>query len=197
MRALHAAGRTGDALEAYQRHRDHVASELGLDPTTGLRDLEARILREDLEPPEHGQAGVRSQPPSPPARALPWRPSTLIGREQELQRLTESVTTQRLVSVVGPGGVGKTRLVLEVAHQLIDQGRSAWWADLTTVTAERLVDALAEATETEIQHTGDRVAALCGRCRVDEESCAWTTPNTCWTRSPRSSSSSSRRRPSS
>jgi predicted ATPase/DNA-binding SARP family transcriptional activator len=166
MRALHAAGRTGDALAAYQRHRDHLATELGLDPTPALRDLEARILRDDLEPPERGRTVVGGRAAAPPARALPWRPSPLIGREQEMARLIGAVATTRLVSVVGPGGVGKTRLVLEVAHQLTDQGRTVWWVDLTAVTAERLVDALAEATGTELQRADDGVSALCAALRA-------------------------------
>jgi predicted ATPase/DNA-binding winged helix-turn-helix (wHTH) protein len=166
MRALHAAGRTGEALEAFQRHRDHVASELGLDPTPGLRDLEARILRDELEPPDRSRVQIRRQRLPPPARALPWRPSALVGREQELQLLAESLTTRRLVTIVGPGGVGKTRLMLELGHQLVDQGGTVWWADLTTVTAERVVDALAEATGVDVQLSDDPAAALCAALRA-------------------------------
>jgi predicted ATPase/DNA-binding SARP family transcriptional activator len=164
MRALYAAGRTGEALEAFRRHRDHVASELGLDPTPGLRDLEARILRDNLEPSGRVRVEAPSRPvppPDRPVRALPWRPSTLVGREQEMQRLAASLATGRLVTVVGPGGVGKTRLALEIAHHLVEQGRSVWWADLTTVSAERVVAALAEATGAEIPLGEDPAAALC------------------------------------
>jgi DNA-binding SARP family transcriptional activator len=51
MRALHAGGRVADALEAFRRHRQLLADELGLDPPEGLRELEARILRDDLPVP--------------------------------------------------------------------------------------------------------------------------------------------------
>ena len=89
MRGLHAAGRTADALDAFRAHRD-LAAELGLDPTADLRDLEARILRDDPDLPERGPirapAGTSATAP-PSERALPWRPSRLIGREEELRLL--------------------------------------------------------------------------------------------------------------
>ena len=125
MRGLHAAGRTADALDAYRAHREHIAAELGLDPTADLRDLEARILRDDPDLPGRGPirapAGATTAAP-PSERALPWRPSRLIGREEELRLLTAAVDTRRLVTLVGPGGVGKTRLALEVAHRAAEQG---------------------------------------------------------------------------
>ena len=62
MRALHADGRVADALDAYRDHRRLLAEELGLDPPAGLRELEARILADDLPaPPRPG--------PRPPATA--------------------------------------------------------------------------------------------------------------------------------
>ena len=95
------------------------------------------------------------------------------------------MTTRRLVTVVGPGGVGKTRLALEVAHRLAERGRTVWWADLTTVDPDRLVDALAEATGADLPPTDDRPAALCAALRIRRAACcAWTTRSTCSTRSP-------------
>ena len=74
----------------------------------------------------------------------------MLGRERELQLLRDCMAERRLVTVVGPGGVGKTRLALEVAHLLAAQGTSTWWADLTTVTPERVVASLATAAGAEI-----------------------------------------------
>ncbi|WP_345605011.1 AfsR/SARP family transcriptional regulator [Pseudonocardia adelaidensis] len=68
IRALYAAGRTADALAAFRRHREHVARELGLDPSRGLRELEARILRDDPDLPERGTirlSGVAASAPAP------------------------------------------------------------------------------------------------------------------------------------
>ena len=157
MRALHAVGRTGEALDAFQRHRALVV-EQGLDPGPALREVQARILRDDLERPPPPHIELTS-----PAivHDLPWRPSAIIGRDREVTLLLEALERRRLVTLVGPGGVGKTRLALEGAHHLAAEGRSVWWADLTVVTPQRVVDALATATGAEIQRTGDTVGSLC------------------------------------
>ena len=72
----------------------------------------------------------------------------MVGRERELELLLDRLAATRQVTLVGPGGVGKTRLALEAAHRLAGQGRAAFWADLTAVAPDRLVDLLAEVTGT-------------------------------------------------
>ena len=175
MRALHAEGRTGEALEAYRRHREVLADELGLDPTPGLRELEARILRDEFvatkpqRPPTESTVSTEptvSTTPAPRTRDLPWRPGAMLGREQDLQLLRECLSAKRLVTLVGPGGVGKTRLALEVAHRFAAEESAVWWADLTSVPAERLVDALAEATGTDIPRAADPAGFLCAALRA-------------------------------
>jgi len=124
MRALHAVGRSGEALTVFQRHRKHLADELGIDPSTGLRDLESQILRDDLGAPVRGgdRHVVRPRANVP---TLPWRTPALFGRDEELRLLAESLATRRLVTVVGPGGVGKTRLMIEAGHQHVRRGGTA------------------------------------------------------------------------
>ncbi len=142
MRALHAAGRTPEALDAFREHRKQLADELGLDPPAALRDLEASILRDDLrtaEPPPVTPSHRTSSP-------LPWRRGPVFGREQDLDLLVDCLARERVLTLVGPGGVGKTRLAVEAVHQLAESGRRVWWADLSAVTPDRLVGALAEAT---------------------------------------------------
>ena len=144
MRALHADGRVADALDAYRHLRRVMVEELGLDPSASLRELEARILSDDLPgppQPEHRTAAI-SPPPGPD---LPRRPGGMVGRERDLEMLLACVPTKRVVTLVGPGGVGKTRLALEAAHRFAGEGLPAFWADLTTV-GDRLIDALAEVT---------------------------------------------------
>ena len=162
MQALHADGRTSDALEAYRAYRDRLADELGLDPSAELAQLESRILRNEVERPR--PASRSSSPQAGRPRQLPWRPGSMLGRERELQLLRDCLAERRLVTVVGPGGVGKTRLALEVAHQLAAQGTSTWWADLTTVTPERVVASLATALGAEIpvdpEPAGSLIVAL-------------------------------------
>ncbi|MFI6320657.1 BTAD domain-containing putative transcriptional regulator [Nonomuraea sp. NPDC050556] len=97
MRALHAAGRQGEALAAYERTRRVLADELGADPSPELAELHLALLRADR-----------------PRRRRPAAQLTsFVGREEELARLRAQQA--RLVTIVGPGGTGKTRLSVEAA----------------------------------------------------------------------------------
>lgn len=141
MRALAAVGRSPEALAAYTRHRDHVRDELGLDPSPALRAVHAQVLRAEL-PATH--------PTGPGApRRLPHRPSPIVGRAAELGELDPLLAARALVTLVGPGGVGKTRAALELAHRAAAAGRAVWWVDLVPVTPERLVETVADAVGTE------------------------------------------------
>jgi len=108
MLALAAAGRRDDALGEYERLRLALRDDLGLQPSSELRELEMRLLAGGPEPAE-----ART-----PHRigTLPVPPTTFVGRRRELKQLAEGLSSHRLVTLVGPGGVGKTRLALEVAN---------------------------------------------------------------------------------
>ncbi len=122
MLAFYRAGRQADALDAYARARRMLASELGLEPGVGLQDLHARILRQDpaLSPgPATGARAPRVGATGRNGIVLPQPTTRLIGRTVELlelQNLTAD-TFCRLVSLVGPGGVGKTRLAIAHAER--------------------------------------------------------------------------------
>jgi predicted ATPase/DNA-binding SARP family transcriptional activator len=117
MRALVAAGRPADALASYAELRRHLAESLGVDPSPALRDLHAAILRGE---PGRSESEVRRQTP-PRADRRPGNVraalTSFVGREAELARLDRAVADGRLVTVVGPGGAGKTRLVAEFARR--------------------------------------------------------------------------------
>jgi predicted ATPase/DNA-binding SARP family transcriptional activator len=116
VRALVAAGRQGDALAAFGRLRRRLADELGLDPCAELRALEQRVLRQELpRPAVPGPPAVRpARPPSPPV-------SSFVGRGADLDRVVEHLGRCRVVTLCGPGGVGKTRLAVHVAATVAER----------------------------------------------------------------------------
>jgi predicted ATPase/DNA-binding SARP family transcriptional activator len=118
MVALSRSGRHAEALAAYREARRSLVQEHGLDPGPTLQRLELAILKSDpaLAPAEAAVvAPPRAAPADPPA-PLPSPLTALIGREDELAGLTALLPSARLVTLTGPGGVGKTRLALEAAR---------------------------------------------------------------------------------
>ncbi len=92
-----------------------------LDATPRIRDLGEHRLKDMGAPERLYQLGDDSYPPlrTLDATNLPTRVTPLVGRERELEALIELVEDARLVTVTGPGGIGKTRLALQVAAELV------------------------------------------------------------------------------
>jgi predicted ATPase/DNA-binding SARP family transcriptional activator len=103
MLALHRSGRTGEALDAYTRAETALAA-LGTEPGPELSALAEAIRRHD---PTLDAAGAR----------LPGARNRFIGRRAELDRALGLLGAGRLLTVVGPGGCGKTRLSVEMARE--------------------------------------------------------------------------------
>ncbi|MFI9555961.1 BTAD domain-containing putative transcriptional regulator [Nonomuraea endophytica] len=119
MRALHAGGQQAAALEVYEEGRRLLADELGADPSPELAELHLAMLRAD----------------APRAsRRLPAPLTSFVGREAELDRL--AALADRLVTITGPGGTGKTRLAVESARR---GGRDVCFVDLSAVADDGLV----------------------------------------------------------
>ncbi|MEV7094975.1 BTAD domain-containing putative transcriptional regulator [Amycolatopsis sp. NPDC051045] len=133
MDALATQGRQAEALGVYERVRRTLAEVLGADPGTALRERHLRLLRPARPPATdpHAAAGPERIRPS----ALPASLTSFIGRDDDLARIGALLTTGRLVTVLGPGGAGKTRLALEAArHHRGEYRDGAWLVDLAPVT---------------------------------------------------------------
>ncbi|HET6833875.1 MAG TPA: BTAD domain-containing putative transcriptional regulator [Acidimicrobiales bacterium] len=126
MLALYRSGRQRDALEAYQRARRLLADELGIEPGPDLRRLEAALLAQDPSLDVLRPVPAATVPRGLPAPLAAVGPA-FLGRESEVAWLREAWTDAidgrgGLVSVLGPEGIGKTRLVAELARDVHDEG---------------------------------------------------------------------------
>ena len=136
MRALAGSGRQVEALRLYQRYRERLVDELGIEPSAGLRDLEGDILR---QAPHLGP--VRPPTPSPPAHGnLVPAVTPLVGRERDVTELVGLIGRARVVTLVGVGGVGKTRLALRLAETVAsDFPDGTWVAELAPISSPEAV----------------------------------------------------------
>src|SRR4030095_15880298 len=109
------AGQHSAALKQYQTCEQILRKELGLDPQPETRDLYKKIRRGEAKPvPTPGQDQV-----SEPRHNLPSQLSTFIGREKEIGQVTDLLAKHRLVTLLGTGGIGKTRLSLQAGQKLL------------------------------------------------------------------------------
>jgi predicted ATPase/DNA-binding SARP family transcriptional activator len=122
MRALYAADRQADALAAYDALRHRLREDLGVDPAEPARALHRRILAHDP---------ALAPPPAAAPGNLPRRAAGFVGRAAELAAVSGAVRDRALVTLTGTGGVGKSRLALEVAgHESGRYPDGAWLAEL-------------------------------------------------------------------
>lgn len=161
IRALRDAGRTAEALAAYDEVRTVLSERLGTDPGPELRGLYGELLHQEATPaapqppaPHPGQAPeehpvpgkqpTRPPPqPSPPSSPQPSPPASgnlrarltsFVGRDPDIAALREDLTRTRLVTLLGPGGAGKTRLSQETAEAVADAWPDGvWLAELAPV----------------------------------------------------------------
>jgi predicted ATPase/DNA-binding SARP family transcriptional activator len=109
MEALSRSGRQVEALEIYQRFRSTLIDELGVEPSAELRAVHESILRAETD------------------GNLPAEVTSFVGRTRELVELADKLAGSRLVTLIGGGGVGKSRLALRGAH---DHPGAAWFVEL-------------------------------------------------------------------
>jgi len=153
--ALAALGRSDEAQRVFARFRDQVRAELGVDVTVALAEYAGRLGR-----PAAGE---------PPSAARPDADEPLIGREVELAAIAQLVSDTPLVTVVGLGGIGKTRLARALRAELAPQfGGGVLWLSLIELSGvaeivRRLADLLSlkleggrDAVEQITEHIGER-----------------------------------------
>ncbi|YCK37435.1 BTAD domain-containing putative transcriptional regulator [Actinomadura sp. ATCC 39365] len=145
LRALYVAGRQSEAIASYGDLRDRLADELGVDPSPALTALFEAILRQDPALLPAAAASVPAPAAVEPRRAvaaavepgreartnLPAPLGDLVGRDAAVAEVGRLLGDVRLVTLTGPGGVGKTRLALEAARRAVrTTGDGVWLVEL-------------------------------------------------------------------
>ncbi|MGW0223863.1 AfsR/SARP family transcriptional regulator [Streptomyces tendae] len=216
LRALRDTGRTAEALAAYESVRRLLADRLGADPGPELRALHGGLLapadpvtpvpadappgtrtpgtRRPATAPHPPGGSASAEAPRTPATAprprgnLRARLTSFVGRDGDVEALRADLATTRLVTLLGPGGAGKTRLSQEAAEGVGDTARDGVWlaelapvddpadvpeAVLTAVGARETVlyragaEEMRAVTASEGQDTAvERLVEHCGRRRM-------------------------------
>ena len=140
--ALYRAGRQADSLATYRRVKNQLAQELGLDPRPQLQDLEQRILVQDPSLDLASRLPTRVEATRSTGN-LPSLTAALVGRTTELAAVSDLLADERLVEIVGPGGIGKTAVAIAVGRRLASSTDGVWLARLeSATTADDVVDVL-------------------------------------------------------
>lgn len=153
MVALYRAGRGAEAAGVYETARRVLGEQLGVDPNPSLQRLHQRVVEQSL-PVAGPERGAPGRP------GLPLRSSTFIGRTRELDEVADLLGRRRLVTVTGPGGVGKTSVALEAARHTSDGIRRIVFVDLASL------DRPAQVVPQIVRSFG--VVGVAGRATIDD-----------------------------
>ena len=147
MLALHRDARTAEALRVHGRARVALA-EAGVVPGRELRTIDSAIATDDSDAVDsmigHLAATDLTVPLTVRAGKPPEPLGSWVGPVDTVHEVAEAIRSSPVTSLVGPGGIGKTRLALEAAQSLQDNGLAVIFADLTPVRSpESVIAALA------------------------------------------------------
>jgi predicted ATPase/DNA-binding SARP family transcriptional activator len=150
MEALARSGRVAEALRAYDDFRRLLADELGIEPSAALRAQHDALLASGGPGSPPAPAGAAPAVGRRSAGRLPAPVTSLVGRDALADELAETARRHRVVTLVGPGGVGKTRMLAEIGRRLAGDGdRAVVWCELAPATEASAVDAVADALDIE------------------------------------------------
>ena len=166
--AQYRAGRQADALRSYEQMRAMLADSLGLDPSSELQDLQRRVLQHD--PLLVWDVGAGSENASMDRRLarvglrdnLPTPAAPLIDGSGRLGIVNELLSDHRLVTLTGTGGVGKSRLAIELGRSCLDHfDGGVWLVELAPVeNADAVVPAVAAALSIRVQQGSTLVESI-------------------------------------
>jgi predicted ATPase/DNA-binding SARP family transcriptional activator len=146
MRALAGSGRVTDALRRFRQFTVELRNDIGVGPSQSLSALEFDLLSEADPRPDDAGGSIRPRAPSSSSN-ISEPMSSFVGRVDEVKGLVEELGSKRLITLVGPGGAGKTRLALRVAAESTEEFvDGSWFVDLAQIDDERDVEILAAAT---------------------------------------------------
>lgn len=170
MAALAHSGQRSEALAQYERCRETLAESLGVEPDTETVALYEAIRSADF--PAVASA-IHAAPQTLPPHNLPQQTTPFIGRTAVLTTLKKQLLdpAYRLVTIVGEGGVGKTRLALAAARETLRHfTQGAWFVSLAgdEETPQNLVPAIAHALHFTLQGEGTPLAQLLDYLRQKE-----------------------------
>ena len=168
MLSLYRSGRQAEALRRAADLSRLLREELGLDLSPSARELERRIVADD--PSLRVEAVERSADRPVVVARITDLPTRLVGRDTDIERLTDLVTSERLVTLIGPGGVGKTRLARRLGAEYGANGRAATMVDLAAVREAASVPAVvATALDVQQRQHGTLAEALTEVLRGHEQ----------------------------